>query len=120
MNTKHQDQGTEFTSDHLREVDCDDCCQEVRWKAADLLDTKDDKITFLSAARQECERQFQEKLNDNIRLQARIEVLEGEEKQCACTKRMLVSLDEHAQQTAQSDVHYSCSCVPATEQEGEA
>ena len=36
----------------------------------------EDEIERLTATREECERQFQEKLADNIRLQARVDELE--------------------------------------------
>ena len=34
-------------SDELREVNCDDCCQEVRWRAADYIDTLEAEIIRL-------------------------------------------------------------------------
>ena len=37
-----------MNSDELREVDCDDECQTVRWKAADVLDANAEEIEQLN------------------------------------------------------------------------
>jgi hypothetical protein len=51
---------SEYDSDKLREVDCDDECCGVRWEAADIIDARDERITELKAELQHVTIRFAE------------------------------------------------------------